>query len=67
MMITEKYVRSDNQWVKITRNNKDRTFTFAHGWKGEFTAHNIETINFKWIANWSVAIDKANRTIATYA
>jgi hypothetical protein len=67
MMITEKYVRSDKQWVKITRNNKDRTFTFAHGWQGEFTAHNIETITFKWVANWSEAIDKANRTIATYA
>ncbi len=65
--ITEKYVRSDSQWIKITRDNKQRTFTFAHGWKGEFQAHDIQTLSFKWIANWSEAIDKANRTIATYA
>lgn len=65
--ITEKYVRSDNQWVKITRDNKNRTFTFARGWKNEFQAHDIQTLPFKWIANWTEAIDKANRTIATYA
>jgi hypothetical protein len=64
---TEKTVRSSNQWVKITRDNKDRTFTFAHGWAGEFKAHDVSTLPFKWVANWTEALDKANRTIATYA
>jgi hypothetical protein len=67
MMITEKTIRGDSQWVKITRDNKNRTFTFAHGYAGQYQAHNIMELPFKWIANWTEAIDHANRTIATYA
>lgn len=64
---TEKYVRTEHQWVKITRDNKERTFTFARGLNGNYQAHEIQTLSFKWVANWSEAIASANRTIATYA
>lgn len=64
---TEKTIRQASQWTKITRDNKDRTFTFARGYKGEFQANEIETLSFKWIANWSEAIDRANRSMEIYA
>lgn len=64
MRFTEKYVRTDSQWVKITRDNKSRTFTFARGYKGQFTASDIETLSFKWVANWSEAISRANTMVA---
>jgi hypothetical protein len=64
---TEKYVRSETQWVKITRDNQIRTFTFARGYKGEFSANEIETLPFKWVANWTEALDRANKSIANYA
>jgi len=64
---TEKTVRTANQWVKISRDNTKRTFTFARGYVGQFTAHEIETLTFKWVANWTEALDRANRTLATYA
>ena len=64
MRLTEKYVRNDSKWVKITRDNKVKTFTFAKGYKNQFTAHEIETLSFKWIANWSEALDRANKSIS---
>ena len=64
MRLTERYVRNDSQWVKITRDNKVKTFTFAKGYKNQFTAHEIETLSFKWIANWSEALDRANKSIS---
>lgn len=67
MRFTEKYVRSDSQWVKITRDNQNRTFTFARGYKNEFTAQDIETLTFKWVANWTEAINRANNMIGSYA
>jgi hypothetical protein len=54
-------------WVKISRDNKERTFTFARGYKGQYQAHDVETYSFKWVANWSEATDKAQKMIATYA
>lgn len=66
-MITEKTIRTESQWVKITRNNKNRTFTFARGYKNQISAHDIETLSFKWVANWTEAFDRANRMIAAYA
>ena len=63
---TDKTVRSETQWVKITRDNKERSFTFARGDKGSFTAHQIETLTFKWVANWTEATERANR-LMTYA
>ena len=64
---TEKTVRAANQWVKISRDNTKQTYTFARGYVGQFTAHEIETLTFKWVANWAEALDRANRTLATYA
>lgn len=64
---TDRTIRAAAQWVKITRDNKERTFTFARGYEGEFKAHEIETLSFKWVANWSEAADRANRMISTYA
>ena len=61
---TEKYVRTDCQWVKITRDNKSRNFTFARGYKNQYTAECIETLSFKWVANWTEAIERATRMIA---
>lgn len=67
MRFTEKYVRSNSQWVKITRDNQNRTFTFARGLKDQFQAHNIEEYKFKWVANWAEAKDKAERMMAIYS
>jgi hypothetical protein len=64
---TEKTVRTSGQWIKISRDNTERTFTFARGYTGEFKANEIETLPFKWVANWTEALDRANRTLATYA
>jgi hypothetical protein len=64
---TERTIRSDGQWLKITRDNKDRTFTFARGYTGDFKASEIETLPFKWVANWTEATERATRTIKTYA
>jgi len=59
---TEKTIRTNGKWVKITRDNKERTFTFAVGYQGEFTAYQIEgTLSFKWVANWTEATDRAVR------
>lgn len=63
---TEKTIRSNSQWVKITRDNKERSFTFARGDKDNFQAHQIDTLTFKWVANWTEAIERAN-TMMTYA
>jgi len=63
---TEKYVRNDSQWVKITRDNVKRTFTFARGYKNEFKAHEISTLPFKWVANWTEALEKSEKMLATY-
>jgi hypothetical protein len=67
MRFTEKYVRTEGQWVKITRDNKERTFTFARGYKNQFEAQEVETLKFKWVANWSEAISRANNMIGSYA
>jgi hypothetical protein len=58
---TDRTVRTETKWVKITRDNKERTFTFAKGCKDEYTAQEQETLSFKWVANWSEATDRANR------
>jgi hypothetical protein len=64
MRFTEKYIRTDSQWVKVTRDNKAKTFTFAKGYKGQFSAHEIETLSFKWVANWTEAKDRATKSMA---
>jgi hypothetical protein len=64
MRFTEKYIRTDSQWVKVTRDNKAKTFTFAKGYKGQFSAYAIETLSFKWVANWTEAKDRATKSMA---
>lgn len=63
---TEKYVRKASQWVKITRDNESRTFTFARGYAGHFQAHDIETLPFKWVANWREALERADRMMGIH-
>lgn len=63
----DKTIRSDTQWVKITRDNKNRTFTFARGYKNEFQSKEIQTFSFKWVPNWKEALEKAEIMIKTYA
>jgi len=67
MMFTEKTIRGDSQWVKITRDKKNRTFTFARGYKGQYQAHDIETWGFEWVKTWNEAIEKANDKLVIYA
>ena len=58
---TERTFRARHgDWVKVTRDNKERTFTHAFGRCGEYTAQRIETLPFKWVANWSEAEQRAN-------
>jgi hypothetical protein len=64
---TEKTVRKLGQWVKITRDNQFRRFTFARGFDNSLSAHDIETYSFCWVCNWSEAINRANMKIDTYA
>lgn len=63
----DRTVRKSGQWVKITRDNQDRSFTFARGYQSEYKAHDIETLSFKWVANWTEAVERAERSIATFA
>ena len=57
-----RYVRSENNWLKITRDNK--SFCFARGRVGNPKANDIETFSFTWVANWNEAIEKAKSTLA---
>lgn len=60
---TDRTIRNQSCWVKITRDNKERKFTFAKGYAGNYQAHQIETLPFKWVANWKEASDRANSLI----
>jgi hypothetical protein len=62
---TDRTIRSDNSWVKITRDNKDRIFTFAKGDKGNTTAHHMDSLSFKWCWNWTEATERANRLMSS--
>jgi len=64
---TEKTVRSNDQWVKITRDNQARKFTFARGYNHNYSATEIFSYSFKWCANWSDAVDFAQRSIKSYS
>jgi len=61
---TDKTFRSQNgDWVKVTRDNKERNFTFAIGYKGEVVAYRMETLPFKWVANWKEAEEQSQRML----
>lgn len=63
-MITEKTFRTESQWTKVTRNNKDRSFTFARGYKGAFVADDTQTYPFRYVSNWKEAEAHALRGMA---
>lgn len=63
---TEKTIRANTRWVKITRDNKNRNFTFAVGRDGDFSAHHIDTLSFKWVANWDEAKARAESLTTCY-
>lgn len=67
MRYTEKTFRTDTQWVKVTRDNQERKFTFARGYKNNFAANEVETLSFKWVANWTEAKERAERSMAAFA
>lgn len=56
---TDRTLRTDSHWCKITRDRKNRTFTFAKGYKDEHKAHILETLSFKWVATWEEAESRA--------
>lgn len=58
---TEKMVRVNQKWVKITRDNAERTFTFAKGFDGQALAYDVVTLPFKWAPNWKEAVWHAER------
>lgn len=64
---TEKTIRTQGQWLKITRDSKNKTFTFARGYENDLQATEVQTYSFKWIQNWTDAKEHATRTLATYA
>ena len=57
-----RYVRSQNNWLKITRDKN--SFCFARAYAGQLKASDIETLSFTWVANWNEAIEKAKSKLA---
>jgi hypothetical protein len=64
---TERYFRTETQWTKVTRDNQARKFIFARGHKGNFQAHEISELPFKWIPNWDSAKDRAESAMANFS
>jgi hypothetical protein len=60
---TRRTIRSNGQWVQITRDAKERQFVFASGYEDELRADDIKTYSFKYVSNWNEAIETANRII----
>ena len=58
---TERTIKTDSKWVKITRDNEKRKFYFAKGYNGNITAHESRELSFKWVWNWKEAQDCALR------
>ena len=65
-MYTEKYIRNETQWIKVTRDSIKKTFIFARGYKGN-NAHDIQTYSFKWVPSWKEAMEKAEIRLSTFA
>lgn len=65
-MVTERYIRKNSQWVKITRDAAKRTFTIARGWASSVVAHDIATWSFKWVPTWRDAESLAHQSIADH-
>ena len=61
------YVRRRGLWIKITRDNQKKRFTFARGYEGHFKAVEVTSWPFTLMTTWNDAVEHANRTIDTYA
>lgn len=66
-MATDKTIRNGTQWIKIIRDNQNRTFTFARGYVGESQAHHIDTWGFELVKTWQEAIEKAEEKMQIYS
>ena len=64
---TERYIRSDCQWVKVTRDPKARTFTLARGWNSSVKAHDVTTWPMRYVPTWADAEAMARQKIADHA
>lgn len=65
-MATEKTIRTDSHWMKITRDSKARTFTFAMGYQGDFKAHEIKKYSFSFMPTWTDAEEHAKTHMAVF-
>jgi hypothetical protein len=63
---TERTIRADKQWVKITRDNQKRNYTFAVGREGQYKAHNIRVQPFTVLPNWLEAEDWAKYMMTAF-
>lgn len=62
---TTKTLRTQRQWLKITRNAEQRYFAFAIGWAGEPPCRELEPQRypFTFMSTWTDAIAHAERRL----
>lgn len=63
---TERTIRAHNRWLKITRDNTKRLYTFAMGYEGQYKAHIIREQRFTLLPNWTEAEDWAKYMMSAY-
>lgn len=61
-----KTIRTDRQWVKITRDSNARQFTFYRGDKGVLKAKEVQSFSFTFIQTWADAKEHALLRMASY-
>ena len=66
MSQTNRTIREGSQWVKVTRDSKARTFTFARGDAGVMKANDIRTYPFAFVPTWADAEGLAKSNMATF-
>jgi len=65
-MLTEKAIRANDQWVKITRDSNAHKFTFARGYAEVLQAHEEQSFSFEFMPTWAYAVEHAQRRMAVY-
>ena len=63
---TDRTIRAGSYWVKITRDNQKRDYTFAIGHVGQFKAFTRSSYSFTRMANWAEAEDWAKYMTTSY-
>jgi hypothetical protein len=63
---TDRTMREGALWMKITRDSKARTFTFARGYAGDAKAVEIQSFPFKRIPTWAEAEAHAQGNLSAY-